>query len=137
MASSWSCPKADWPFGGHDADHLEGHVADADGLVERVAVAEEIARDRAAEQHDDLAAPDLLRIEGAPALDIPLAGGEVVEVDGIDAGAPVGAAGDDLGIAAHERRRRRDALDLARDGGGVLVAQGRRRARPRAGRRPA
>ena len=48
----------------HDADDLERHVADADGLVEGISVAEQAARHGAPEDDDDLAAADLFRIEG-------------------------------------------------------------------------
>ena len=63
MASSWSCPKADWPFGAITPMTLKGTLRTRIVWSSGSLVAEEVARDRAAEEHDDLAAPDLLGIE--------------------------------------------------------------------------
>eukprot|EP01035_Chromulina_nebulosa_P035102 gene35101-47164_t len=48
-------------LGRHHADDLEGHVADAELLFERVLLAEEIARHRLADDGDDLAAAQEMR----------------------------------------------------------------------------
>ena len=70
----------------------------------------------------------------APGRDVPFAGREPVEVDAVDARAPVAAAGHHLRAALHEGRRRHDAVDLAPDRLRVLVGQrrGRAGAEPRA-----
>jgi hypothetical protein len=50
-------------LGRHHANDLEGYVADAKLLVERVLLAEEVARHRLADHGDDLALAQFLRLE--------------------------------------------------------------------------
>ena len=92
------------------ADHLEGHVLDADLFADRVAVAEKLAHERFADQAHLFAGEQLALVEDPPQLQLaPVAHLEEIRRAARHAGTPIAVAVDHLapGIDDGGRGRRR------------------------------
>ena len=72
--ASWSCPKAGRTLGLQHADDLAAHPVDAQGLAERVAVAEQLLAHGLADDADIAAGAALGFAKGTAFGHIPVAG---------------------------------------------------------------
>ena len=71
MVSSWSRPSRFWPLAAEHADDDEGALLDADGLADRVFVAEQVLGDRLADQRDPRRRTHIGIAEGRTIDDVP------------------------------------------------------------------
>ena len=114
------------------ADHHERHLADADHLPERVAIAEQVAYHRFAEQRDLGRAGEIRRVETLAGGDHPIAHLEMLGRDPVEHCRPVVVARHHLAGAAQLGSSCLHFLDLALDGVGVVLRQRVARARAHA-----
>ena len=125
-------------FGRHDADDLEGLIADPDDLTDRVGVgAEQRVVDGLAEHGDLGGAGDVLRAEESADSRRPRADQRQVDVGPLNAREPVLVAGDHLCLRLMPAARYCDAGDFVADRVGIVDGQRAGGARRRRARRPA
>jgi hypothetical protein len=102
--SSWSCPIEFWPFLGQHADDGDRDLLDPDHLVQRIHIAEQLARHGLADDGHLGRALDVGGVESPPVRQRPFARFEVVVGRAEDRRAPVGVARHHLRAGARARR---------------------------------
>ena len=102
--SSWSWPKGVWPLAASTPTTCIGTLLTRTILPIGSCARKQLVGHGRADQ-DHLAGAAILGVgEGAALIDLPVAGDQIFVGHALDAGRPVGVAGDDLELARHRRR---------------------------------